>query len=429
MKRMKLGLVRGVFSSLRKIIKLGIYSGFYSIFTLSLYANYRHKVHTGDIEAFIKPNDLVKIIQQFDVNPEKYVTLPYTDKESFLEYVLDDPDSRISKQFHIPEGMKSRIHFWMKVYNLYSNQHIILHDVDSPWKIYDVVDVSGLSKKESRKKVRQAKERFKNVASQIREQQGMRNSMSYALQQSGRYMEGMEEIFAKHNLPLELVRLPIVESSFNPTVYSHVGAAGMWQFMRKTGKHFLDQINNQIDERLSPFKATEAAAQLMKENYQILGSWPLAVSAYHHGPGVLMQAQKKLRTDSLAHIINKFNHSTYGFASQNYYAEFVAALFTEQYKDKLFEDLEILSPLEHDDIILEYSMRVQTILDLCKLDLETIKQYNPDLKHKAFSSSYYLPEGHWLKLPPGTKKPLNEFHEEARRAKEFIKELKQKEKT
>ena len=71
-------------------------------------------------------------------------------------------------------------------------------------------------------------------------------------------------------------------------------------------------------------------------------------------------------------------------------------------------------------------MRVQTILDLCKLSLEALKKYNPDLKHKAFSSSYYLPEGHWLKLPPGTKKPLEQFHEEARRAKEFIKQLEKK---
>ena len=426
MRKAKFSWARSVLLSLRKIIKLSIYSGFYSIFTLSLYANYRHKVQSGDIPELIKTENLVSIVEKFDINPEKYFTLPYTDKESFLEYVLDDPDSRISNQFHIPEGLRSRVHFWMKVYNLYSNNQVILHDIDNPWKIYDVVDVSGLSKKESREKVREARLRFKNSSSHIREQQGMRNSIAYALQQSGRYMEGMEEIFTKHRLPLELVRLPIVESSFKPTAYSNVGAAGMWQFMRKTGKHFLDQINNQIDERLSPFKATEAAAQLMKENFQILGTWPLAVSAYHHGPGVLIQAQKKLNTNNLARIVQKFNHPTYGFASQNYYAEFVAALFTEQYKDKLFEDVEVLSPLEHDDIILEYSMRVQTILDLCKLSLEALKKYNPDLKHKAFSSSYYLPEGHWLKLPPRTKKPLEEFHEEARRAKEFIKQLEKK---
>src|SRR3989338_10174779 len=138
MKKSRLHWVRGIFSSLRKIVKLGIYSSFFSIFTLSLYANYRHKVQIGDIEAFVTTKDLVKIVEKFDVNPENYFTLPYTDKESFLEYVLDDPDSRISKQFHISEGMKQRIQFWLKVYNLYSNDQIILHYIDNPWKIYDV---------------------------------------------------------------------------------------------------------------------------------------------------------------------------------------------------------------------------------------------------------------------------------------------------
>ena len=80
------------------------------------------------------------------------------------------------------------------------------------------------------------------------------------------------------------LRLPHVESSFNTYAYSKVGAAGMWQFMRSTGRRFL-RIDAVVDERLDPYRSTEAAARFLEQNYIVLGSWPLALTAYNHGPG------------------------------------------------------------------------------------------------------------------------------------------------
>ncbi|MBI2608764.1 MAG: lytic transglycosylase domain-containing protein [Deltaproteobacteria bacterium] len=428
---------KGFAYSLKRIIKLGVYSSLSSVFALSLYANYRHKSKIDGFKEFKQIKEVTQTLtntfaetvteqlsQHLQVNPQKFETLSDKGKIRFLENLLNDPEGRVSQNFKVPKNLKNQVLFWFKVFNIYSNTDIILHNINEPWKIYTVVDTSGLSGKERFLKVREALKQFPQYQNQIRQQQGMKNSVAFALEKSGRYMKNMEKIFRENKLPVELVRLPIVESSFNPQAYSKVGAAGLWQFMRKTGKHFLESINTHIDERLSPFKATEAAAQLLKENFQILGSWPLAVSAYHHGPGLILKAKKVLGTNDLGVMISTFNHPQYQFASKNYYTEFLAAVYTEKYHDKLFEDLEKEKPLKYDDVILGYSMRVKAIMDICRISLEELKLYNPDLKTQAFQSSYYLPENHWLKLPQGKKKYMDQFHKEAEEARKFMEGLK-----
>ena len=102
-----------------------------------------------------------------------------------------------------------------------------------------------------------------------------REKFEQAIKRSGRYLPLMESIFAReYNLPVELTRLPFVESSFNIRARSKVGASGIWQFMRSTGKLFL-KINDGVDERNDPIRATEAAAKLLKMNFGSLKSWPL----------------------------------------------------------------------------------------------------------------------------------------------------------
>ena len=84
--------------------------------------------------------------------------------------------------------------------------------------------------------------------------------------------------------------LPHVESSFNAAAYSKVGAAGLWQFMRSTGRRYM-RVDDAVDERLDPYRSTEAAAQLLAYNYRVLGSWPLALTAYNHGAAGMRRAE------------------------------------------------------------------------------------------------------------------------------------------
>ena len=89
---------------------------------------------------------------------------------------------------------------------------------------------------------------------------------------------------SSEGVPRELVALPHVESSFNPRAYSHVGAAGLWQFMRSTGRRYM-RVDDVVDERMDPHKASVAAARLLGFNYRQIDSWPLAITAYNHGAG------------------------------------------------------------------------------------------------------------------------------------------------
>ena len=142
-------------------------------------------------------------------------------------------------------------------------------------------------------------------------------------------------VLEQHGVPEEIAALPHVESSFNPAAYSKVGAAGLWQFMPSTAKRFM-RVDGVVDERLDPYSATEAAANLMLYNYRLLGSWPLAVTAYNHGPGGLRRAQEELGTSDIAVIVKRYQGATFGFASRNFYVAFLAALEVDRNAEKYF---------------------------------------------------------------------------------------------
>ena len=82
---------------------------------------------------------------------------------------------------------------------------------------------------------------------------------------SGAWLDDIQRTLARYGVPPELAALPHVESSYNPDAYSRVGAAGLWQFTRSTGRLFL-RIDSVVDERLDPWKATDAAARLLVKN-------------------------------------------------------------------------------------------------------------------------------------------------------------------
>jgi membrane-bound lytic murein transglycosylase D len=132
-------------------------------------------------------------------------------------------------------------------------------------------------------------------------------------------------ILRRHNVPEELAALPLVESSFNPHARSKAGAVGLWQFIRATGKNYLS-ITRQRDDRRDPIRATEAAARLLKHNYEALGSWPLAIMAYNHGKEGIQAARTAVGRSAVEVIIAQYDGPRFGFASRNFYPEFLAAL-------------------------------------------------------------------------------------------------------
>jgi membrane-bound lytic murein transglycosylase D len=112
-----------------------------------------------------------------------------------------------------------------------------------------------------------------------------------------------------------------VESSFNPKAYSKAGAAGIWQFTRSTGKKFM-KVGRGVDERRDPIRSSKAAAQLLEQNYRILRSWPLAITAYNHGISGLSKARKTKGSEEA--IFSDYSTRRFQFASRNFYSEFLA---------------------------------------------------------------------------------------------------------
>ena len=159
----------------------------------------------------------------------------------------------------------------------------------------------------------------------LRAQFGQRENFCAGLESSAPLLPIMEDVFKKYGMPPLLTRLPFVESSFNVRARSKVGASGIWQFIKSTALLFI-KVDDSVDERNDPILATGAAAQLLRANYESLGSWPLAITAYNHGRKGVMRALRKVGSNDLEEIIEEYHYRAFGFASSNFFSELLAAI-------------------------------------------------------------------------------------------------------
>ncbi len=237
--------------------------------------------------------------------------------------------------------------------------------------------------------------RLQEAANSIRIQIGQKERFLEGFIRSGAYLSDIRKIFRDQGLPEELAYLPHVESSFNLKAYSKFGASGIWQFTRATGSQFLT-INYEVDERQDPILASRAAAQFLKKNHQLLGSWPLALTAYNYGTAGMLRAQKAHK--SYEKIFSNYKQGYFKFASRNFYSEFLAALSVAR---KLENDptLTLNRPQQVTTIKLPGYMAIN---DLCKhlnISQRTIKTLNPALRSSVLQGKKYIPKGYTLRLP------------------------------
>lgn len=273
----------------------------------------------------------------------------------------------------VPAALAPNVEFWKKIYADYTSNQIVLHDARDLTIVYRVLDVTDirhdpfLTDLEKEKRVEEAVEDVRNTmkeslqriassetasdftddewmiyktfqnfpgghekylaaADRIRAQQGLKDKFVEGLKYSGRLLGEMEAIFEARGLPIELTRLVFVESMFNPAAHSAVGASGLWQIMPGTARRYGLTVGHQADERRDPILATRAAAKILRENYDDLGSWPLAINAYNSGLGRMRRAVAQLGTSDIAEIVHRFDHPGYAFASRNFFCEFLAAV-------------------------------------------------------------------------------------------------------
>jgi hypothetical protein len=250
--------------------------------------------------------------------------------------------------------------------------------------------------------------KFKKAAARIRFQLGQRDKVLLGIYYSGRYLAAMEKIFRDEGLPIELTRLPFVESSFNTKARSKVGASGIWQFMRKTAKPYL-KISADVDERNDPLSATRAAARLMKSNFAMLRSWPLAVTGWNHGPSGVRNVSQKVSSDDIALITNTFSSRTFGFASQNFYACFLAVLDVEMNADEHFAKPVWMPELDAVDVRTRSTVSWTDVVKLFDGNEAMAEDYNPQITSHAQSSKPRIGSGVRLHIPSGSGKLPSAF--------------------
>lgn len=229
-------------------------------------------------------------------------------------------------------------------------------------------------------------------------QSGLKDEFLRAMDRAAVYMPSMEQVFARQGMPIELTRLPFVESMFNLAARSKVGASGIWQFMPGTAKKYMS-INRLVDERNNPIKAAWGATRLLGANHDQLGSWPLAITAYNHGGGGMSRAVKQVGSSDLSQVIQYYRSPSFGFASRNFYAEFRAAVKT--YNRLSRTHIPAREAQRAQLVTLGKPMSVAQLLRVTPLDKDTLAKHNPCLTKDAFNAlrNSPLPRGFQIVVP------------------------------
>jgi len=310
---------------------------------------------------------------------------------------LDDTDDRVADEFTVTDYYYPNVNFWFLIYTQFESNQVLIHDKNNLSLIYKVLDFSSLHKKGlsknvlyilqqkiSQEKIEKLKDELKALANDpfsvdhdaknmfrtlseagipvpskklerqaffnklrdnVRTQSGQRNFIKDGIIRSLPYKTFLEKYFTQHKLPPELLAVPFLESSFNPKAESKVGAMGPWQFMPLIGSYFVPKSSKSppFDYRSNVGVISVAAANLMKENFRIMKSWDMAVTAYNSGTKHLLRTRRELiaakKEVNLEAVIKHSDSQHFGFASKNFYSEFLALVHALAYEEELFNDL------------------------------------------------------------------------------------------
>lgn len=239
------------------------------------------------------------------------------------------------------------------------------------------------------------------AADRVRFQLGQADRFAAALRRSGTWEEHIRRTLGQYGVPQEIGALPYVESGFDPMAGSHAGAAGLWQFMASTGRLFL-RIDNYVDERYDPHASTVAAAKLLRGNYDALGTWPVALTAYNHGRAGMRRAVNSMGTDDIATLIGHYEGPYFGFASRNFYPTFLAALELSSAPGQHFGPIEKAPPAQLREVTLPAYLPLQAVERELGIDRTTLRLLNPALRRNVWDQTGLLPKGYDLRLPAGT---------------------------
>ncbi|HCF03571.1 LysM peptidoglycan-binding domain-containing protein [Flavobacterium sp.] len=209
------------------------------------------------------------------------------------------------------------------------------------------------------------------------------------------YFPLFEEAFDKQNVPLEIKYLAVVESALNPKAVSRVGATGLWQFMYQTGKQYGLKIDSYVDERSDPLKATEAAAQYMKNMYAIFGDWDLVLASYNSGPGNVAKAIRRSGGQQNYWNIRK----NLPKETQGYLPAFLATMYIYEYHKEhgIKPEKAPIKQFATDTVMIKRQMSFKQISELIDIPVAQLQILNPSYKLNVVPA--YNDQTHFLRLP------------------------------
>lgn len=235
-----------------------------------------------------------------------------------------------------------------------------------------------------------------------------RSTFERWLKRSGRYMELFRNVLQKEGMPPDLVHLVFVESGFNVNARSYAAAVGPWQFLRSTSRLFGLNVNQWVDERKDPEKATVAAARYLKHLYSIFGDWPLALASYNAGEGTVLRAIKSQGTTNYWDL--RLPQQT-----EQYVPQFMAALAITRDPVKYgFTDVQFDDPMKFDEVSFKGAVDLRAIAKLADCTVQELKELNPAVRTTRLAGSggvttLRVPEGRseiiQQKLAEGAKLP------------------------
>ena len=223
------------------------------------------------------------------------------------------------------------------------------------------------------------------------------------LERSGKYEGLVRDIFRENNLPEELIYLAMIESGFNPSARSYARATGMWQFISATGKHYGLRNNWWFDERRDVLKASQAAAEHLKDLYERFDDWYLALSGYNCNPRRVELNMRRYHTRDFWKL-KRLPRQT-----RNYVPTYLAATIIAREPEKFGFYVTKQKPFKADTVLVSESIDLNVVAKLVNTTYAHIKKLNPAVLRwvtppgiKDFT--LYIPEGSKAKFKQGFAK-------------------------
>ena len=327
--------------------------------------------------------------------------------------------------FPVPDNIRPAIEFWIKVYTEADTGSGFLHDAENLSVIYTKLNRDRTTINNTRDDIANdlrvlaggkrtgltnsqqeildlwpanvSNERLAKAANGVRWQLGQSDRFIAGLQRAGAYREHIEAVVRSKGMPIELAILPHVESSFHPGAYSSAAATGMWQFVRSTAQRFM-RVDYVVDERLDPYSATYGAMELLEFNHNALGTWPLALTAYNHGANGITRAVRDVGSNDIGQIIEEYKGPRFGFASRNFYPQFLAALHVDSNYEDYYGAIELNSHPGFYEEEMESFVSAEDLALSLNVSVAELQRDNPALQPAVWSGTKRIPKGYSIKV-------------------------------